>query len=105
AAGQVSALGSALGSSPGAQLGPALEALQAAQRWHDLDPHPNAARAHLEAACTLGEVALAGEQWDLARQCYQEAAALGVDDARAQAGLVRVERARRELALARRAEV
>ena len=101
AAGQVSALGS----SPGAQLGPALEALQAAQRWHDLDPHPDAARAHLEAACTLGEVALAGEQWDLARQCYQEAAALGVDDARGQAGLLRVERARRELALARRAEV
>ena len=89
-----------------AALGPALAALQAAQRWRDLAPQdPDATRGLFDAVNRLAEVALASEQWDLAQQCFEQSASLGVDDAAARTGLTRVEDARQAISRAHRIEI
>ena len=77
------------------RLGLALAALQGAQRWRLQAPEERpAAAAEFQAAMALGQVSQEAEQWALAAQAFAQAAALGVDDARAQAAAVRVEEAR-----------
>jgi len=72
-----------------------LEALQASQRWYLLaDDDAAAAEACYRAATRLGEAALTSEQWALAARSFAQAEGLGVDNAAAQAGRERVERAR-----------
>ena len=101
---EAASLASARSVTPAERLGPALRALQTAQRWRDLAPGEPAARAaQVEAACALGEVALEGEQWDLATQSFEQAAAL--DEARGRAGRRRVEEARQARDRLREAEV
>ncbi|MCW8139363.1 MAG: hypothetical protein KIT58_10720, partial [Planctomycetota bacterium] len=88
------------------RLGQAWAALQAADRWHALVPsEPEAARARLRAAFALGEIALGGGQWSLAQQAFQQALALGIDDARARQALDRVSQARTAHDEQRRAEL
>jgi len=77
------------------RLAQAWEALSAAERWRELEPDgPRAAEAVSQAAFALGDVARKGEQWSLARQAYQQALGLGVDDERARDAIERVEAAR-----------
>ncbi|MGE0712925.1 MAG: protein kinase [Planctomycetota bacterium] len=75
----------------------ATEALRAARRWHRRAGSREAAAARFQAACALGEIALAAEQWALARQAYEEAegAGAGPDAAVARDALARVEAAAR----------
>ncbi|MCO5172169.1 MAG: serine/threonine protein kinase [Planctomycetes bacterium] len=88
------------------RLGQAWAALQAADRWHALAPEqPEAALARLRAAFALGEIALGGGQWSLAQQAFQQALALGIDDARARQALDRVAQARTAHDEQRRAEL
>ncbi len=91
---------------PADRLGPALGALQAAERWGALAPDdPEAAAAVFDAALALGDVALAGEQWALAEQAYGQARGLGVDDGRAERAQGEVERRRSEEARRRELEL
>ncbi len=77
------------------RLGRALAALAATQRWWSVaGGAPEAARARFDAAAALAEAALAGSQWALAERAWGEAAGLGVDDARAEAGRAAVREAR-----------
>ena len=85
------------------QLGRAWAALQAANTWGQVDPTSHeAALARHRAALALGDVALQGRQWSLARQAYLQAQSLGLGD-QVQVGalLDRVEAAR-EAELGRR---
>ncbi|MEZ6185124.1 MAG: tetratricopeptide repeat protein [Planctomycetota bacterium] len=96
----------AAAAAPPTALGPPLAALQAAQRWRDAAPtDPEATRALFDAAARLGEVALSGEQWELAQQCFSQARELEVDVPAAEAGLARVDAARERLARERREEI
>jgi len=76
------------------RLALALRELSAAQRWHALAPGARAARERrFAAALALGDAARALEQWALAGEAFAEAERLGVDDDRARAERVAVERA------------
>ncbi len=91
------------GGSGDEQLALALAALSAAQRWADLAPSsPDARRARFDAACALGEVALAQEQWAFARQAFRQAEATGLDGVAVAAHLERVDDARDAETRARR---
>lgn len=66
----------------GDALGQAWALLSAATRWHTLAPEdPDAGRARHNSALMLGDLALEGGQWTLARRAYGEAMGLGIDDA------------------------
>ncbi len=87
-------------------LAEALRALQAASRYRGLAPDdPSSRRAAFDATVTLGEVAVATEQWNLATRAFTEAFELGVDDEAARAALDRVDAARAERDERRVAEV
>ena len=87
-------------------LGRAWGAFSAARTWRQLDPESvEAARAQYRAALALGEVALRGRQWSMARQAYLLARGLGEDDDRVDALVARVEAAREAELSRRRATV
>jgi tetratricopeptide (TPR) repeat protein/tRNA A-37 threonylcarbamoyl transferase component Bud32 len=76
----------------------ALSALGGAQRWHALArDDEGAARARWRAACALGRLAQAGEQWTLAEVAFRDAARTDVD-------VAAVTSAQKGLTLARSAE-
>jgi tetratricopeptide (TPR) repeat protein/predicted Ser/Thr protein kinase len=89
-----------------ASTGQALDALQSAQAWHELDRDDARAReARFRAALTLGDVACASQQWELAASAYASARELGVDAARADRLVAEVNRQRTAETRRRESEV
>ena len=91
-----------LHSTRGRTLGQALEALQRAERWVAQAPDDrDAVRSKFDAAVTLGDLASASQQWDLAAEAFSQAALLGVNDRQAERHLADLTRLRNAAAVRR----